>query len=482
MPVAVSFGLAGGSVRRLCVHSSATGPDPGTGKAAREGDKSEDLPDTTNSPVVQRLTPCGTQGEPDIARTFIDLSDKRLYLAQRFSCLYLSLRVFRANFLLRHMKHPLRLLLFGLTAALPWLATGCMKYGPMDEERFGDGDRSGHGLLVANEGNFMYGNASLSFYDPATGRVENEVFARANAQKLGDVAQSITVRDGVGWVVVNNSGVIFAIDLYSFREQGRITGFTSPRYIHFVNDRKAYVTQIWDNRICVVDPWSYRITGYIDCPGMRPENGSTEQMVQYGRYVFTNCWSGHDRLLAIDTETDRVCAELRVGWQPTSLALDCHDRLWVLTTGREEVGEGPALTRIDARTRQIERRFDLPTGDTPTELVLNGARDTLYFIHNDIWRLPVTAESLDEAGTGGRPFIASRGTRYYGLTVDPISSEVYVADAIDYVQPGIVVRHTAQGVPVDEFRVGITPGAFGWRLPEPLDTPEVAEPNNRLKP
>ncbi|MDE6070728.1 MAG: YncE family protein, partial [Alistipes sp.] len=68
-----------------------------------------------------------------------------------------------------------------------------MNYGPMDEERFdvggdfGDGSViTGRGLFIANEGNFMYGNASLSYYDPERKHVENEVFARANAQKLGD--------------------------------------------------------------------------------------------------------------------------------------------------------------------------------------------------------------------------------------------------------------------------------------------------------
>ena len=191
----------------------------------------------------------------------------------------------------------------------------------------------GHGLFITNEGNFQYGNATLSFYDTQTRKIDNEVFFRANDQKLGDVAQSMTMYGGLGWIVVNNSHVIFAIAPVTFKEVGRITNLTSPRYIHFLSDEKAYVTQIWDNRIFIVNPKRFEITGYIDCPGMTMETGSTEQMVQYGKYVYVNCWSYQNRLLKIDTETDKVVDELVVGIQPTSLVMDKYDKMWTITDG-----------------------------------------------------------------------------------------------------------------------------------------------------
>lgn len=335
----------------------------------------------------------------------------------------------------------------------------CMDYGPMDEEEFEITEA--RGLFITNEGNFMFGNASLSYYNPFTRRVENEVFVRANGMKLGDVAQSMTIHNGLGWVVVNNSGVIFAIDLKTFKEVGRVEGFTSPRYIHFVSDTKAYVSQLWDNRICVVDPQTYKITGYIKTP-MDSGKESTEQMIQYGKYVFVNCWSYNNKILVIDSETDEIVDEIEVGYQPKSMVLDAFQKLWVLCDGGFDgspIGKQvPALYRIDAKSRAIEKEFQFQLEDTPNNLALNGQKDTLYMINRDVWKMGVNDKFFPV-----QPFIPEKKTIYYGLTVDPLTSEVYIADAIDYVQSGIIMRYSSNGKLVDEFKVGITPGSFCWK-------------------
>lgn len=318
------------------------------------------------------------------------------------------------------------------------------------------------GLFICNEGNFQYGNASLSFYNPADNSVENEVFYRANGFRLGDVAQSMTMHDGKAWIAVNNSHVIFAIDPTTFRETGRIANLTSPRYIHFVSDEKAYVSQLWDNRIFIIDPRRYEITGHITVPDMTMESGSTEQMVQYGKYVFCCCWSYQNRIIKIDSETDRIIDQLVVGIQPVAIVLDRNNKLWCLTDGGYEGSpygyEAPSLLRIDAATFTIEKRFTFAPESTPSELQLNGTRDKLFWIDRDILCMDVDAEHLPEV-----PFLEYRKTKYYGLTIDPRNGEVYVADAIDYQQQGIIYRLTAGGLPIDQFYVGIIPGAFCWK-------------------
>lgn len=339
--------------------------------------------------------------------------------------------------------------------------SGCMSwdYGHIEEM-----DSSGsRGLFIINEGNFQYGNASLSYYNPIDGNVEREVFYRANGMKLGDVAQSMTMHGGKGWIVVNNSHVIFAIDPDNFKETGRIEGLTSPRYIHFVSDTKAYVTQLWDNTITIVDPVLFEIIGSIPVPGMSVATGSTEQMVQKGKWAYCNCWSYNNRIIKIDTESDRVAESLEVGSQPNSIVLDKRGRLWVLTDGgyNPTTGmsgtEAPRLLRINPDDMTIETSFTLDS-ESASELTINSDGSRLYWIADDVWSMEITATRLPV-----RPFLESRDTRYYGLTISPETDDVYVADAIDYQQPGMVYRYSSEGKLMDEFYAGITPGSFCWK-------------------
>lgn len=353
------------------------------------------------------------------------------------------------------LPYLLRLLAIGLLLPM----AGCMRW---DYGEIAEFDVKEDGLFIVGEGNFQYGNATLSFYIPDTGEVLNDIFSTANGMKLGDVAQSMTLHDDKGWIVVNNSHVIFAIDPDTFRETGRIENLTSPRYIHFVSDSKAYITQIWDNRIFIVNPSKYEITGYIEVPGMAMESGSTEQMVQIGKYVYCTCWSYQNTVIRINTETDEVTARLAVGIQPKWITADKYGRLWTLTDGGYEDSpyghEPPALVCIDPESFSVTNRFIFKQGDSPRDLQLNGDGDTLYWINEDVWCMDVSAQRLPVS-----PLVESRNTRFYGLTVSPTTGDIYVADAIDYMQPGVIYRFSPEGEPIDEFNVGVTPGAFCWK-------------------
>jgi len=337
------------------------------------------------------------------------------------------------------------------------VSTGCMK----DDEwisRHQTGASLSGGVFIINEGNFMYGNASLSFYDPATRTLQNDLFYITNGLPLGDVAQSMIIRDNLGYIVINNSGKVYVINTTDGKYVGKITGLTSPRYIHFVNSEKAYITDLYAGQITIVNPKTYQITGSILTTG----HASTEQMIQWNDFLFVTCWSFDNTVLVIDTRTDTVVDEIKTGKQPGGLVLDKYNKIWVLCDGgwskSGTTSRIPMLQRIDPVTRTIEKSFSLTADAKPSRLAINGTRDSLLFINDGIWKLGVNQLTL-----GDNPFLSTQNHLYYSLAVDPKTSEIYLSDAIDYLQRGLIYRLSPLGAKVDSFKTGIIPAAFCFK-------------------
>lgn len=360
-----------------------------------------------------------------------------------------------------------------LTAIM--LLAACSNSDPgITEEPFA---MTSQGVFVLCEGNFNAGNATLSYYDPSTHDVQNAVFYRANDRKLGDTGQSISIRNGVAFIAVENSGIIWGIDTETFRVRGQlIQGQTehmiNPRYIHFLNDEKAYVTDLYAPYITIFNPKTFTYLGSIsteqpDAYGYH----STEQMVQYGKRLFTNCWSYSNRILVINTERDELESTIELSsYQPKSMVIDARGKLWVITDGGYATEEDsfsdniPHLYRIDATTLEVELDQALDTDEGGVMLALNPTADILYLINNDVYRMAITESHLPV-----RPFIRAatndRGLRHklYGIGVNPHNGEIYVADAVDYAQSGVVYRYASDGTLLDQFRVGINPNGFAFK-------------------
>jgi len=50
------------------------------------------------------------------------------------------------------------------------------------------------------------------------------------------------------------------------------------------------------------------------------------------------------------------------------------------------------------------------------------------------------------------------------MAIDPNTSEIYLGDAIDHRQNGMVYRYSVSGKLIDEFKVGISPGNFSFKI------------------
>lgn len=322
------------------------------------------------------------------------------------------------------------------------------------------------GVFILNEGNFTFGNASLSFLDLTTGQLDNQVFYQANGFPLGDVAYSMAIHDSTAFISINNSGKIFVINTNTFKHLGTISGLSSPRYIQIINEHKAYISDLYSSAIRIFDPAGYTLTGSIET------SHSTEQMALWNDYVFVSCWSFDNTILKIDTQSDIVVDSLQVTNQPNSMVIDKNNQLWVLSDGGFEGSpmdeDYPALTQIDPETMKVLKVLRFPSkSGSPNNLVINGNRDSLFFLHGSwtgqsgfssgVYAMSVIQNTLPDG-----PLVPEAHHLFYRLGIDPLQSVIYVSDALDYMQQGFVFRFTSKGSIIDSLKADRIPGYFAF--------------------
>lgn len=304
-------------------------------------------------------------------------------------------------------------------------------------------------VLIINEGTFGWNNASVTLYNKNTHNTHQNVFKNANnGLNLGDVAQSFLQIGTKGYVVVNNSNKIEVVSMSNFTSITTITGFNSPRYMLPINANKAYVSDLYSNSIQVVDLNTNSISKNIAVSGW------TEQMVMHNDTAYI-CDMTNNNILVVNTTTDVLIDSIKVGKSPNSIVLDKNNQIWVLCSGGFNV-ENPKLIQFNPSNRSIAQTLIFTNiNESPSNLTLNGTKDMLYFLNNHVYQLPIASSNLPSSA-----IINSSSNIFYGLGIDPTNNDIYVADAVDYVQNGIVYRYSSAGSLIHQFNTGVIPGNF----------------------
>ncbi len=301
------------------------------------------------------------------------------------------------------------------------------------------------GVFILNEGNFMAGNASLSFFNNQNDSLSNGVFTAVNQIPLGDVAQSMVVRGDKGYIVVNNSGKVEVVNLEDLSSAGTLSGLTSPRYVAFASNSKAYVTDLFSGSITIFNPENLSTTGSI------ATNGWTEEMVIHSGHLYV-AGTGSGNVYKVDIATDLITDSVAVGVEPTSMALDANGKLWVLTTGGWQIEE-PRLVRVNPSDLGIELSLTFPLMDNyPGNLQTNASGNVLYFLDGSVFSMPVTATQLPT-----EPVVSGF---FYKLGFEKAADRLWVSDPLDFNSNGKVYRFTATGTAIDTLNVGVIPGNF----------------------
>lgn len=308
---------------------------------------------------------------------------------------------------------------------------------------------SGSKVFITNEGNFGNNNASVSLFQLSNNQVVSDIYKTQNNNAvLGDVCQSMSKINNKYYIVVNNSGKIVIVNPDDFKLITTITGLNSPRYILPVTFNKAYVSDLSAGSISIIDLNTNTKTGSIPCSGW------TEQMtVIYNKAFITNNNSGYTYV--VNTINDQITDSINVGPFAGSIVTDKNSKIWILSGGSSSSSIPGKLTRIDPVTLSVELSLPFVTSDSPGNLCINTTKDTLYFLNKNVYRMPVNATALPSSA-----FITGTSNTFYGLGISDKDKNIYVSDAVDYIQKSTIMVFSPGGQMITSFKAGINASGF----------------------
>lgn len=296
-----------------------------------------------------------------------------------------------------------------------------------------------NGLYLLNEGNWGSNKASLDYYDYSGGIYRKNIYAQANpgvTLGLGDVGNDIQIYGSRLYVVVNSSNKMEILDVKTAKKIGQVD-VPNCRYVTFYKN-KAYLTA-YDGYVAVIDTASLAIDTKINV-GQQPEEmavvGTKLYVANSGGYNAPN----YERTLSvIDLTTNKEIKRIDVDINLHHVKTDQYGDLYV--TSRGDYGSTPSnLYAIDTKTDVVKKKFNIAASEITID------KDIAY-LYSVAWNNATQSNTIsygkinikDETVIPGN-FITDGTDKQiaipYGLAVDPISADIYVTDAKDYVSPG----------------------------------------------
>src|SRR5665811_1375054 len=109
-----------------------------------------------------------------------------------------------------------------------------------------------NGIFIVNEGLFQSGTGTITYFNADSNLVKQDIFEKVNNRPLGNIAQSMTIYNDKGYIVVNNAGTVEVVDLATFKSEATIANLINPSQFLVIDAKKAYVSD-WIGHVAIVD-------------------------------------------------------------------------------------------------------------------------------------------------------------------------------------------------------------------------------------
>ena len=320
------------------------------------------------------------------------------------------------------------------------------------------GSPTANGVYITNEGDFNSGQGEISFYNPVNDSISNSLFSAINGYKLGDVVQSMYIKDSTGFIVVNNSAKVEVVKIPSLKHILTISiPNSSPRYFLPVNDSIGYVTDIYRSEVHVIN---YKTGSLIT--NITSLAKYTEHLVMINGVVIVEERNlnpaSTGSVVTINPATNTLIQRYSfAGSSVDGMVNDNLNRIW-FGMDADSIHHIPATIYCLNNDMSVNKRIALGTGHTIADLKINSAGNEIYYFDNN----GVNAISINDTAAPVNPLIPVSGRNLYGLGIDPKYGDVYVSDALDYVQKSKIYRYDTNGNLKDSFLAGVISGNFAF--------------------
>lgn len=316
-----------------------------------------------------------------------------------------------------------------------------------------------NGIFIVNEGQYSGGTGTITYFNPDSNLVKQNIFELVNERPLGNIAQSMTIFNGKAYISVNNAQKVEVVDVATFKSTGTIFGLANPAQFLGINDKVGYVSD-WDGNVKVIDLLTNTVSKTIKV-GTGPE-----MMVKTSKYVFVANAGGFgidSTVSVVDFSLNQVVKTIKVGDAPAGMVTDSKGKIWVICRGKgysgwPAAGDTPGkIMRIDPVALAVDYTYSFgSTGDHPEKLVIDKPGTILYFLFNNgIYSFNTAAAS---------PVPQKLVSRYfYSLGYENKTGYLYASDPKNYTSAGLVLRIKASdGSVVDSVQAGIVPRGFSF--------------------
>jgi YVTN family beta-propeller protein len=320
-----------------------------------------------------------------------------------------------------------------------------------------------HGVVITNEGSLNSNTGSVSYYNPNTDSVYNDIFETANNRPLGDIVQSFSVTSDKGFIVVNNSQKVEVVQLNNFKSTGVIIA-SYPRYFISINNEKGYLTNgAYPGQVLVINTSTLKITDTLSV-GNQPEH-----LLLVGSKVFVanGNWGNDSTISVIDAKTDKVLKTIAVGDGASNLTSGSDNVVWILCQGKKVYNTDytqviletdSRLVKMDASNYSIlSSRVIGVKGDACNPYLLASDKTgNIYYVEADgVHKVTGSSSAIEDKLL--IPWDNSSGFAIYGMNVDPKSSNIYLLEPKGFSSAGKFHIYDGTGKHLHIFDVGIGP-------------------------